>query len=338
LAEGLKKNLKPVKYKFLVLCISLGWTIFSCFSDAPHDNPLDASHGLSSHSIGGSVHTYYPHPPRSIIAGAEVCLWPQRIITTTNADGTFRFNELESGKYKVVCTKPGFSSDSIEIDIPIASTMDFFLDGLPYFQEFKITTHHISQWFPAEDSYYLEIEVTASDSDGVEELDIAWMDIPEMGISDTLQESSTAGLFTHTIIPQEVSNRFIHSFVGKEFYFYLRDNFGSQIVSPPKFITRIVENVPVLDFPIQWDTVSEFPFDFTWQAIYLPFPFSLRLELFRIFSGFNAQVDEISDIPGNSSSYSYNKTLEAGDYFWVLYIVDEFGNCSRSKEGSFQVE
>jgi len=55
-----------------------------------------------------------------------------------------------------------------------------------------------------------------------------------------------------------------------------------------------------------------------------------------IFMGNNDE--EIDNISIRDQNYLYSGTLNPGDYFWTLNIIDEFGNSSGSREGTFQIK
>ncbi|MFZ0389169.1 MAG: hypothetical protein WAN36_01835, partial [Calditrichia bacterium] len=155
--------------KFILRGVFLLALLFlsGCWSDAPRDNPLQ-SNSAETYSFQGTVHTYYPHQPRSLLSGASVLLKPENRISVTGPEGTFGFKQLPAGSYTAIAAAAGFAADTLKFDLPGTSTHSFFLDGLPYFKDLSIESRHVSRLFPVEDLYYLELHLTASDTDGVE--------------------------------------------------------------------------------------------------------------------------------------------------------------------------
>ena len=321
--------------KKIALCLFInimGMILSSCFSDAPRDNPLDSQNSPQTYSFSGSVHTYYLHPPRSIIVDSKITLQPGDRITYSNSNGDFFYTNLPAGAYTIFCETNNFLADSIQVSLPEQSTIEFFLDGLPYFKEIKLNSHIISHWPPVEDLYYIELNVTASDTDGVEDLDLLWFEVAALGLLDTLERTGSPGLFN---LKRQQDILSLNQYIGQEFQFYLRDKFGAVIRSDNHHITRIIEQTPQLTFPVQADTLTS-PFQLSWQTVYLPFQFTLAIEITLINTfGIPVLMDRITGIPANTSSYLYSNNLDAGIYYWTLEIIDEFGNSSRSNEGTF---
>ena len=318
-----------------IFLLSINSFIIGCFSDAARDNPLDSNNIRQNLSLSGTVQSYYPHPPRSILAGAKLLLLPLNILATSDAEGFFKFINLPAGSYSIVCQKEGFYTDTLEVDIPTENSLDFFLDGSPYFEQIVVTSQRISHFPPIEDQYYLELNITASDTDGVEELDIVWFEVNELSLTDTLDKTTTPGQFNAKIQTDIIS---LYNFIGRAFELYVKDKFGAVVKSDPNYVTRIIEQIPILLNPSQGDTISNQPLELFWEPIFLPYNFHLSIEIMNINEfGFPTPIDFIDAISSNKSSYIYTTVLNPGLYFWTLYIMDDFGNSSRSKEGAFVI-
>ncbi|MFQ5583198.1 MAG: hypothetical protein ACE5GL_02030, partial [Calditrichia bacterium] len=112
---------------------------------------------------------------------------------------------------------------------------------------------------------------------------------------------------------------------------------GARVTSEKQFLTRIIDETPVVTSPVGLATIGSFPITFRWNRVTnLLFPFTYSIEIYSINLGLI--VDKIENIPPDSGSLNYNGPLDNGDYFWVVDIVDELGNISSSKEGSFRVQ
>jgi hypothetical protein len=116
------------------------------------------------------------------------------------------------------------------------------------------------------------------------------------------------------------------------------DRVGNVATSMDKFIPRIVQDVPVIISPTSLEIINNFPHDFSWQPIFLDYDFSLKIEIYQINIGIFTKVREYKNISSLESTYTVTQSLPTGDYFWVIYIVDEFGDTSSSKEGSFRIQ
>ncbi|NOX90195.1 MAG: carboxypeptidase-like regulatory domain-containing protein [Calditrichaeota bacterium] len=306
-----------------------------CVSDAPHDNPLDIQNGKATFKIQGKVFTYYP--PYKPVAGVFIFLKPTDQITVSGQNGEYAFSGLEAGAYTLICQAEGYAADSVRLNLSEKTTHDFFLDRLPYFKEIILRTHHLARWFPVEDIYYLELGVKAADPDGIGDLNAVYFQIPELNFTDTLQAGTDAGAFGKYLSENDLPVQKLAQLIGKQFTFIVKDDPGFSAVSDPEFLTRIIEQTPVLVSPVGLESVTSDTVTFRWQKVNLNYDFTYKIKLFQINLGVFTQIDEITGIPPSSASFSYETGLQAGEYFWRIYIVDEFGNTSGSKEGAFKI-
>lgn len=324
-----------LRYCFLNTAVAL-LLFLDCFSDAPRDNPLDPVNGIS---LGGKVQRLYSD--RSI-PGALVQLHPGNRVWRTDGSGTYEFAEIPPGQYHLMVSAEGYSSDSAMINIDQDTNINFVLDSLPYFRDISLTTIHISRWFPPDDIYSIQFEVIGGDGDGIGDIDRVWYQIESLSFTDTLQQVAPGNpLFRGQVRELQLPVTSLHELIGKPFRFHIRDLPQHTTVSSPQFITRVIDETPQLISPVGLSTISSDTINFRWQAVSsIQFPFTYRIEIYRISVGL--KVHEIENIDSNVTTYVYhdanNVLIDGEDYYWILYIVDEHGNQSGSKEGSFRVQ
>lgn len=306
--------------------------ILNCFSDAPRDNPLDPANGVS---FSGTVRRIYSN---DVLQNASVRLSPGNRISITNSNGRYQFSDIAPGSYKALVFADGFSSDTAEVNIEKNIEINFSLDSLPYFRNVFLTTSHITHWFPPDDTYSIVLEATGYDGDGTGDIKVVWYGIESINFSDTLQRVAPgSNIFRGQAVATSLPLTNLHELIGKPFRFFIEDIPGKATESSPHFITRIIEETPQLISPVSLAIISSFPITFKWQPVTnVQFTFTQRIEIYSI--GLGLKVDEMSSIASNMSEYIYSSPLSNGDYYWVLYIMDELGNQSGSKEGSFRVQ
>jgi hypothetical protein len=77
--------------------------------------------------------------------------------------------------------------------------------------------------------------------------------------------------------------------------------------------------------------------DLTWQPYTPGFDFYLQLQIFT-----SEIIPQLvwgrNQVSADSVSYTVDQELPPGEYFWVIWAVDDFGNRTRSKPASFRVE
>lgn len=319
-----------------LLSIILIGLFSACIEEASRDNPLDPANGDSHHQISGQVLTFYH--PRKAISQASILAQPGNYIVITDEDGNFRFDNIEPGDYTIICQADGYQIDSVAITIKTSLEHTFLLDGLPQFEKISMKAHHRSRWFPLEEIYYIELETIVSDPDGIGDIQSVICQIPSMDFSDTLQAGIEAGKFYSTLFDSDLPVLKVHHLIGRQIYFIVEDDFGTITTSEAKFLTRIIEETPQLISPVELQSIESLPIDFQWERISVPYPATLKIEIFQINLGIAFKADEIENIAINSKSYIYSQNLNPGDYFWTINIVDEFGNSSSSREGTFKIK
>ncbi len=307
----------------------------ACVSDAPHDNPLEAANGNARLRLSGQVLTYYP--PYRPIGEAQVVLMPQKRFTVCDAQGNFRFENISAGPVQLIARAQGYAPDTVSLQLKNSQTQNMHLDGLPALQSVSIRSHHLAQWFPVEDTYYLEIGVHAADPDGIGDVQTVFYSIPALNFTDTLIAQAQPGLYEKVIAAKNLPVSTLSQIIGKTFDFTVIDQAACQTRSQGYFLPRIVEQTPQLVAPVGLENVNGDTVRFQWQKVYLNYDFSFKIELFQINLGVFTLITTIDRIPSTENAYTFTGGLPAGQYFWRVYIVDEFGDTSGSKEAAFQV-
>ena len=272
------------------------------------------------------------------LSNAQVRLTPGNRISVTDQNGLYQFSQIQPGLYQLNVFADGFSINTAEVNVTTNTEVNFALDSLPYFSDVTITTSHISHWFPPEDVYSLQFQATGIDGDGIGDISRVWYEIEDPIYTDSLQKLVPgSNVFLGQVIAQNLPVMTLHELIGKPFRFFIEDIPGYLNISSSQFISRIIDDTPLLISPTGLVTISSFPITFKWTAFNtIPFSFSLSIEIYSIDLGL--QVGEINDIESTANELIYSTPLSNGDYYWVLYIVDEFGNRSSSKESSFRIQ
>ena len=328
--------MKPTSLIKLLLFILLAALNFACIEDASRDNPLDPVNENSDLNISGQVLTFYH--PRKAISEASIFVQPGNFIVLSDEEGYFRFNNLKPGDYTLICQAEGYQMDSLTISMQANIEHTFLLDGLPQFEKISMKAHHRARWFPVEEIYFIELETIVSDPDGIGDIRSVICRIPSMDYSDTLQAGIESGKFSSTLFDSDLPVSSVHQLIGRQIYFSVEDDFGTINTSEAKFLTRIIEETPQLVSPVELQSFESLPINFQWERISVPYAATLSIEIFQINLGIAFKADEINNIEITNTNYSYSKNLNIGDYFWTISIVDEFGNSSSSREGTFKIK
>ncbi|NOX38407.1 MAG: carboxypeptidase-like regulatory domain-containing protein [Calditrichaeota bacterium] len=328
--------------KNLFLLFAMTWVVgLNCISNAPHENPLDPDNPNTSLTLKGQVLTLYP--PYQGIPGVNIWLEPLHRFTQTNPAGEFVFNDLKSGDYTVIAHREGYDSDTVAVNLADHTVLEIYLDALPQFQRISLTTHRYGRYFPPDDLYFLLIDILVSDLDGNSDIVKMEYEIADLGFQDTLRLVEFPDAYTARFVvqrtPEDYTVPSLHTLIGKAFTFQVEDKPGERTTSPPYYLTRIVETLPVVVRPTGLENISttQDTIQFQWESVYLPYPFTFRVEIYRLDFGVTTLVQRMEGIAADQTMVAYRNDLKPGDHFWVVYIVDEYGNTSRSREGAFRI-
>lgn len=314
------------------------WQV-SCFNNADRTNPLDpkSDNFEDLGSVSGQTLTFYN--PFKALADVVLRMTPGTFITKTNANGVFLFNNVPVGNYRISTQKEGFASvaDSVTIKAGQTTTVQLNLDALPIILSFSIISCHISRWWPQNDLFLFEIMTEVQDLDGVSDIEFVQFEIPELNFSDTLQVTQSPGLFTTRITESRLPGGNLQNVLGREIMVKAADRVGFENSSQPKFLARIIEQIPIFESPVG-DTLEVSKPLLKWRSMNVPFNFNYKVEVFRVDQGILNVVDSLTNIDQSTISVRVTETLPPGTYFWTVSVVDEFGNWSRSKEASFFIK
>ncbi len=319
--------------KIFVLSIFL--LFFGCLRDVPHSNPLDPQNSNGTFVLSGKVFTYYQ--PRTPISSVQLLLEPGSHIARTSDDGSFIIKGIKGGTYVLHYGADGYQHDSLAMNITSNLNVDFHLNGLPYFINKTILTHHNARWFPLEDIFYLELQTSVNDPDGPGDIKNVFYALPDLALDDTLNPALETGIFSASLFEKDLSVTSLQKILGRPFYFRVEDEPGAVVVSQALYSTRIIEKTASVISPSELETVQADSINFRWQLKALPFEYTLKIDIFAINAGIPANVESIDNIAAGQQEWLYLSALVPGDYFWTVTIVDRYGNTSRSKEGVFNV-
>jgi len=324
--------------RFLPLLLAL--FISSCFNNADRDNPLDPRSGKYQNFGGLEGHVYTYYAPFQPISSAMITLIPGNQITFTDNEGAFSFNNIKPDSYLVTVNYVNYGSDSARVQILSHKTISiqFNLDGLPQLDSLILITGFEYKNYPFDPSRLIECTTKVFDADGPADIASVAVIIPQINFKDTLDVTQTVGTYHKRIEESDLQINNIEGLLGLPFFIEIIDKVGKICLYGPKYFVRVIDNEPEINTPSKFDVVSSLP-TLKWNQIQLSFLFSYKIEIYA-FSGYDIIIPAIrtySNISPDINEFQISKPLKSGLYLWTVYIVDTFGNWSRSKPATFQV-
>lgn len=322
--------------------------LWSCTTPAEHSNPLDpqSPNFTDKGSIAGQITSYYQ--PFQFLSGARVSLLSQSGASMqSDANGRFLFSALPPAPYTLVAEASGYAADTLAVEVfsRQTSTINFRLDALPLVETATVTSAHVRTRASASDTdlVFLDIRAVVLDPDGPNDITRVRVEIPSVAFGDTLARGQIANSWERIFAPDELKTTGgagidPYDLVGTAFHVIVTDAPGEIVTSPPFQLARVIVEEPYPLDPANGVTLTTGAPQLKWQTPPLAFEHTFTLHVYKIVSGFQALLLTIPGLPAGSNTAPYPGRLTSGSYFWTVTIVDRFGNSSRSKEATFQVE
>jgi hypothetical protein len=300
-----------------------------CTWDAPRDNPLDPALGGN---LSGRVLTRRATP----IAGAGVSVPDAGRQVATDSSGGFELRGLPDESLRVFFTADGYALESARVVLAggEVDSLTAYLNGLPYLQGCRITTHVYGRGWPPEPLAFCTLAAEAGDVDGATDVDSVWVEIPAVGSSKRLAYNSDDRMYVQTIWATDLPGGGLDTLAGREVRFSVADLESAVATCTLSGISRTIYDLPEPRFPsggadtLTGDTL------FTWYRFDHGFGVSYHGEIVRIQGGSPAGVAARFDTPDTAVRFDAAQ-LDSGDYYWTIEAIDGFGNSSRSAEELF---
>ena len=324
------KTINFPKYYF-ALSILLFFCNTAC--KAPRDNPLDANNPDNQIAVlDGYVRTV--GLPRTGIENAKVLFANAGVAATTDKNGYFSFRMINITNGWIKISASGYLTDSVYIELSSGTkkSTEAFLHFIPvidslYFYSTVINRYTIGPLT------YLTTKFKITDKDN--NIDSVFISNTELNVRKALGYDPTTKWYSTTITLSDLQLDDIEKIIGKEFSVIVKDFSNMETVIGTNEIKRVINSDITFTSPAGNDSVSSTPL-YTWKRFSAGYTFNYLLEIYT--NEIDPQlVSQISNISSDSIAVQGTNALSSGDYFWVIWVIDEFQNRTRSKPASFLV-
>lgn len=325
--------MKTKALKFLHFLIIIFLSVLSIICDAPRKNPLDPENPLNIyHTIEGTVQTI--SLPSQPIPEVKI-LWPgQSTATLSNSEGKFIVETINPHNDWLYFEKEGYITDSTLIQWKNQKkiSVDMLLNSLPLLDSLFVYSVILNR-YPSLQNEQIVVETRITDNDN--DIDTVFLEIPYIQYSVDLPFNVSSKWYQRTLTPFDLHIDNIEQLVGHYFQIHVKDIFDHHMLVGQSTITRIIRDEVIFLSPAGNDTTSTTP-TLTWVTFEPGFSFTYSLQIFT--SEITPQlVWEKYKIDSQLSSFVVDTVLLPGEYFWVIWAIDEFKNRTRSKPASFVV-
>ncbi|PKL83111.1 MAG: hypothetical protein CVV24_06645 [Ignavibacteriae bacterium HGW-Ignavibacteriae-3] len=321
-----------------VISLLLIGFVLSC--EAPRLNPLDPlnpDYILSS--VEGVVQTAsLPHQP---LSGVKVFWKNNNILVETDAAGKFFIDQLPRNQGWLYFEKDGFSKDSSRITFNDRKIQlgEKYLNAIPMLDNLIFYTVIINRY---PDQQIDSLVVRAKISDAENDVASVFIRCADLSINKSLAFNSASGYYEKKFTSGDLGLNSIDQGIGKNFEIIAIDKAGKEFITGTTTIKRTIRQDISFLSPANLAVVKK-PVKFIWNRFSVGFNFNYILEIYPIdnSSVWKIQVLNIpkTDIEISAGTPEFNlNNLSPGEYFWVIWAIDDFGNKARSRPASFVIQ
>jgi hypothetical protein len=142
-----------------------------------------------------------------------------------------------------------------------------------------------------------------------------------------------------TIESKELAPLNLHNLVGAPILLAAEDRAGKRSAPFAVRLARVIDEEPLPLSPINGEVVpNPSAVILRWQSPAAGFDHTFVVEIFRLDAGFPVPFFTARSVRQGSTALPYPGRFSSGAYYWTVKLLDGFGNSSRSKEATFQVQ
>lgn len=326
---------RNLRFKFIFVVVIIYISIFFQFCNAPRNNPLDADNPDNNlGSITGVVQTF--SIPFTGIPDASLYWSKANKLVKTDANGKFAIINIPKENGNLIIQKDGYKADTVIINWGTNQNISpqINLNSLPSLDSIAIFTTVINQFNP-EQTFELNIHAKVRDRDN--DIDSVKVFNNQLNLDKKLDFNITLSNFQISLSTIDLNVIDLEEVIGLDFNINVYDRFKNIYTIGSGKVTRVIKSSVLVDTPSNSDTVNSNP-TLTWLRFKPGYAFKYTTEVYTNDFANSQLVTRQQEISSDSTSYFVSKVLQPGDYYWVLWVIDQFQNRARSKPTTFVVK
>lgn len=332
-------------YKLESISIKDGWLYFEKFGfkkDSVYitwnnQNSIRVSDRILSYTsaqLYGYVKTVAL--PRKPISNVKVFWKNQSIITETDANGFYQFNNVSQNNGWLYFEKDGYSKDSVYVQFDNAAAKqveDRFLNANPRLLNLSLYTI-VQNRYP--DIQVQRLIVQASIADDENDVDSVFVKNYSLNFVKRLVFNPETNRYENSFRTVDIKINSLEDAIGTDFIIVAKDKSGRTFSIGSSSIKRIINQEITIVSPVNREVVGNKP-TFKWNKFTPGFSFEYMVQVYTDETS-PILMWEKKNISKDLVETVCDTSLPAGDYYWVIWSIDSFGNSSISKPGTFTVK
>ncbi len=274
--------------------------------------------------------------PRRVIPNVKVFWKNQSMITQTDAAGKYQLDNVVQNNGWLYFEKDGYSKDSVFVQFdnrPVKQIDDRFLNADPRLTELSIFTT-VQNRYPDIQVQRLYVQATIADDEN--DVDTVFVKNNSLNFYKRLIYNLETNKYENNFRTIDLKINSIEDAIGTDFTIVAKDKSGRIFTIGSSNIKRLITQEIIIDSPVNRAVVSSSP-TFVWKKFSPGFNFKYAVQVYTDETA-PILVWEKKNISKDATETTCDITLPAGDYFWVVICIDDFGNSSISKPGTFTVK
>ncbi len=329
--SNMKSLLKALRYLFLLFLI-----IFINNCNAPRTNPLDPNNPDYNLSVieGTVKRISFPNNP---ISGVNVSWENEDITVVTNSSGYFALENIKRDNGWLVFNNQNYFIDSVFVNWNGRQKVNLQagLNAVPKLDSLQIYSIIINKFQFAQVS---EIYVGAhvSDLDGENDIDSVFVGSTDLHFKKLLVYNPVTKFYEGTFTPTDLNIGSLEEIIGHELHILVKDLNGRWQDVGAGNLKRVIKEEIETSSPINNQTVTP-PITLKWKRFTPGFDFKFLVQIYTDQSP-PELIWEKNNVPPDSISTQVTALIPSGEYFWVIWSIDNFNDRSRSKPASFNIQ
>lgn len=319
--------------KLLFVLFSSFLLLIGC--EAPRNNPLDPQSGNAANAVlEGTVQTF--SLPYTSIEDVSAYWEPGNVLMKTDNAGKFLINNISPANGYLILSKEGYRTDSIFIDWGSSKKVNkqINLNKLPELDSLSIYTVVLNQ-FSSLQNYQLFVRARINDKDN--DIDSVFIRNEELELFKALDFNVATKMYQTVISAEELQITDIEETIGLQFNIVVEDIFEKEFVAGGDKITRVIKEGASTISPNSDSTSGGNPY-FVWTKHRVGYSFKYMIEVYTKDFVNPQLVGKIENIPPTFTQMQSNLNLPPGEYFWVIWVIDQFNNSFRSTPSTIIVQ
>ncbi len=292
----------------------------------------------SSGTLSGFVRT--EKLPRIPIAKTKVYWKNHGVVKETDAAGYYKIEGIPTTDGYIYFEKAGFSPDSVYVQWGNKNefiNQNAFLNAIPQLDDIAIFSV-VTNKFPTEfKTTRLTVQTKISDAEN--DVDSVFVQCKELNVFEPLQYNLSTKSFQREFNSADFKVDYIEKVIGKNIEIVVKDVSKQQFTIGLSTLKRIISEDVITHSPKEAAIVTSKP-TYSWARFLGDYT----------YYNYRYYIEVLTDeIPATSvwkseyfskSAIEYTPTtnLSSGNYFWILWVEDDFHNRASSRPSTFVVK